>query len=161
MFRTEPGQEIELVDEWIHRPALRRLVEMEGGRWPTGSLEEVVTELEAFSSVWDRREGRSRLIFKDETESREDERAALIYAAAEELGLLRPPPPELQQPDYLLILGGLATGVEPRVRYSAELLADGTVNTDCVVALTSFRGQLRLSWVVRGSRGGRGRGRLC
>ena len=139
VFRTEPGQEIELVDEWIHRPALRRLVEMDGGTWPTGTLDEIVAGLGAFSSIWDRRNGQSRLVFKDETESRDDERAEFIYASAKELGLLRPGPPTLTEPEYLLILGGLATGVEPRVLHSAELLSQGVVMTDCVAALTSFR----------------------
>jgi hypothetical protein len=78
-------------------------------------------------------------MFKEGDESRTDERAERTYAAARDLGLLDSAPPTLSKPDHLLILGGLATGVEPRVRYAAKLLADGTISTGSVVALGSFR----------------------
>ncbi len=39
----------------------------------------------------------------------------------------------------MLILGGFVTGVEPRVRYAAELIQSGTVECRHVVGLGSFR----------------------
>ncbi|MGW3384991.1 hypothetical protein ACWDCO_33065 [Streptomyces albogriseolus] len=52
------------VRDWLTRPALHKLVEMFGGRPPAecqGGLRERLTALEAFSEVWDRRKGGSRL----------------------------------------------------------------------------------------------------
>ena len=138
-FLTPPGGAEQLVRSWIEHPALRRLVEADGGTWPDGDLPKVIDALVDFSTVWDRRNGESRLIFKEGDESRTDERGRLIYHAVEQLGLLNPAPPATSNPDYLLILGGLATGVEPRVRYAADLLASGRVRTAHVAALASFR----------------------
>ena len=139
LWKTRPDQARELVERWIYNPALRELVELDGGTWPDGSLEEVVEALVEFSAVWDKRQGRSRLIFHDGDESRTDERAQIIYSAAERLGLMYSEPPVTTEPDYLLILGGLATGVEPRVRYAAELVESGAVKPGAVVGLGSFR----------------------
>ena len=138
-WRTEPGHTLALVEQWINTPALRQLVEADGGTWPTGSLAEVVETLAEFSTVWDTRGGDSRLVFKQGDESRTDERAQRTYAAARDLGLLDSEPPTTTEPDYLLILGGLATGVEPRVRYTAELVRSGAVTPGAVIALGSFR----------------------
>ena len=51
MFRTKPGEERALIEDWINRPALRKLVEAFGGRWPTGDFETVVAELAEFSEI--------------------------------------------------------------------------------------------------------------
>lgn len=139
MWHTAPDEAMQLVERWVKLPALRQLVEADGGTWPTGTLAEIVEALVDFSVVWDRRDGDSRLIFKEGNESRTDERAERVYAAARELGLLDSEPPTMSRPDYLLILGGLATGVEPRVRYAAQLVDSGAVTPGAVVALGSFR----------------------
>lgn len=138
-FYSSPGEYRDLVNRWLATPALRDLVELEGAPWPTGDPASVLGELERFSAVWDYRSGRSRLIFHDASESRTDRRAQLVYEAARDLGLLDSPAPTMAQPDYLIILGGLATGVEPRARYAAELIERGSVSTSSVVALSSFR----------------------
>ncbi|MEM7323790.1 MAG: hypothetical protein AAF531_11950 [Actinomycetota bacterium] len=41
--------------------------------------------------------------------------------------------------DYMLILGGLATGMEPRVKYAAELINNGLTIREQVAGLGSFR----------------------
>ena len=139
LWRTEPGEARQLVERWIYNPALRELVELDGGTWPEGTLEEVMEALVEFSAIWDKRQGRSRLIFHDDEESRTDERAQIVYSAAERLGLMNSGPPVTTEPDYLLILGGLATGVEPRVRYAAELVNESVVKPGAIVGLGSFR----------------------
>lgn len=139
VFRTGPGEALDLVERWISIPALRELVEADGGTWPTGSTVDVVRDLEAFSTIWNKRGGQSRLMFKEDIEPRDDEHARQVYRAAQELGLIDSSPPTLSEVDHLLILGGLATGVEPRVRYAAQLISSDTVSTGSVAALGSFR----------------------
>jgi hypothetical protein len=138
-FRTGPGQGLDLVTCWVTSPALRGLLEAAGGTWPRGDLRDVLDGLAEFSAVWDRRSGRSRLVFKAGDESRTDARATRTYGAARELGLLDPGLPTLTEPDHLLILGGLATGVEPRMRYAADLLSSGQVRAASIAALGSHR----------------------
>lgn len=139
MFRTKPGEERALIEDWINRPALRKLVEAFDGVWPTGTLEEVVAQLADFSEVWDYRAGtQDRHMFHDE-DSEADPYAELTYRAADELGMTDPPPPMQQRYDYLIILGGLATGVESRVNYAARLVRGGLEVRQQVAALGSFR----------------------
>ena len=135
MFRTKPGEERALIEDWINRPALRKLVETYGGTWPTGDLETVVAELVEFSEIWDYRAGkRDRHMFHDDQDE-PDPHAELTYWAAEELGMIDPPPRRGVGYDYLLILGGLATGVEPRVRYAAQLVDEGLEIRQQIAAL--------------------------
>ena len=138
MFRTAPGEARALIEDWINRPTLRELVEAFGGTWPTGTLEEQVAELAEFSKIWDYRSGASRLIFHDAPEA-EDPHAELTYRAAKELGMMDPPPPSENEYDYMLILGGLATGVEPRVKYAAKLIEDGLKIRKQIAGLGSYR----------------------
>lgn len=139
VFRSPPERSRDLVKQWLAIPALRELVEAEGVPWPTGNLAGVVEALERFSAVWDYRGGQSRLMFHGADESRTDHRAQLVYKAARDLGLLDSRAPTMAKPDYLVILGGLATGVEPRVRYAAELREGSTITASRIVALGSFR----------------------
>ena len=138
MFRTAPGEARALIEDWINRPTLRELVEAFGGTWPTGNLEEQVAELAEFSKIWDYRSGASRLIFHDDPDA-EDPHAELTYRAAKELGMMDPPPPSENEYDYMLILGGLATGVEPRVKYAAKLIEDGLKIRKQIAGLGSYR----------------------
>jgi len=47
--------------------------------------------------------------------------------------------PSTDEYDYLLILGDLATGVEPRVKYAAQLVTDGLEIRQQIAGLGSFR----------------------
>ena len=139
-FLTRPGEELELIETFVQSQALRDLVELDGGTWPDDApLLQQLEELESFSERWDFRRGDLRLVFHGDDESRTDERAQRVYSAARSLGMLDPSPPTLTNPDFILILGGLATGVEPRVRYAARLLSTGSVDCRHVVGLGSYR----------------------
>ena len=138
MFRTAPGEARALIEDWINRPTLRELVEADGGAWPEGDLEHIVAELAEFSKVWDYRSGKSRLMFHEDQDE-PDPHEELTYRAAKELGLMNPVPPSQDEYDYMLILGGLATGVEPRVKYAAKLIEDGLKIRKQVAGLGSFR----------------------
>ncbi|MEM9655615.1 MAG: hypothetical protein AAGA65_26250 [Actinomycetota bacterium] len=139
MFRTKPGEERALIEDWINRPALRKLVEAFGGTWPEGDLETVVAALAEFSDLWDYRAGKhDRHFFHDKKET-SDPYQDLTYWTAKELGMIEPPPPSRSSYDYLLILGGLATGVEPRIRYAMHLVAEGLGVERQIAALGSFR----------------------
>jgi len=139
MFRTKPGEGRALIEDWINRPSLRKLVEAFDGTWPDGDLEHVVAELVQFSEVWDYRAGtQSRLMFHEDPGAT-DPFQELTYETASALGLSDPVPPSTKSFDHLLILGGLATGVEPRVRYAARLIDQG-LDVRCQVAgLGSYR----------------------
>ena len=139
MFRTRPGEARALIEDWINRPALRKLVEVYGGTWPTGELGYVVGKLAEFSEVWDYRAGKlDRHMFHDSTNDA-DPHADLTYRVARELGMMEPAAPTQSFYDYVLILGGLATGVEPRVRFAARLLDQGLEVRKQIAALGSFR----------------------
>ncbi len=138
MFRTAPGEARALIEDWINRPTLRELVEAYGGTWPEGDLEHVVAELAEFSKIWDYRSGKSRLMFHEDQDE-PDPHEELTYRAAKELGLMNPVPPSQDEYDYMLILGGLATGVEPRVKYAAKLIEDGLKIRKQIAGLGSFR----------------------
>jgi hypothetical protein len=62
-----------------------------------------------------------------------------IGDAGRELGLIDPAPPSDDSYDYMLILGGLASGVEPRVAYAAQLLKQGLVIREQIAGLGSYR----------------------
>lgn len=139
MFRTKPGEGRALIEDWINRPSLRKLVEAFDGTWPEGELEHVVAKLVDFSEIWDYRRGtESRLMFHDDVD-RPDPFEELTYQASDDLGLSSPAAPSDNSYDYLLILGGLATGVEPRVRYAASLIDGGLNVRHQVAGLGSYR----------------------
>lgn len=139
MFRTKPGEGRALIEDWINRPSLRKLVEAFDGTWPDGDLEHVVAQLVEFSEVWDYRGGtQSRLMFHEDSGT-PDPFEDLTYEAADELGLMNPRPPSDDNYDYLLILGGLATGVEPRVQYASQLVEQGLNVRHQIAGLGSYR----------------------
>lgn len=139
MFRTKPGEGRALIEDWINRPTLRKLVEAFDGTWPDGDLETMVAQLVKFSEVWDYRGGtQSRLMFHED-QGEVDPFEDLTYEAADELGLMNPKPPSDDTYDYLLILGGLATGVEPRVKYAAKLIDEGLTIRRQIAGLGSYR----------------------
>ncbi len=139
MFRTKPGEGRALIEDWVNRPSLRKLVEAFDGAWPDGDVEHIVAELVQFSEIWDYRGGtQSRLMFHEDPDA-PDPFEDLTYEAADELGLLNPELPSDDTYDYLLILGGLATGVEPRVQYAARLVDEGLTVRRQIAGLGSYR----------------------
>jgi hypothetical protein len=134
-----PGHDpLDGIRQFIANPALRELVELSDGIWPQkDSLREQVAALVDFSDVWDRRKGGSRL---DIVATSDDQALAdRILACAGRLGLVDPQPPRGGHYDWLLILGGLATGCRSRTEFVTGLMADGAVTTDRVCLLGSFR----------------------
>ena len=89
-FVFRPGDNsVDDIREWFDRPALRTLVERFGGSWPArDNIAGVVTELQAFSTIWDRRSGQSRLDLEQLDD--DDERIAGLSQLVEELGLVTP-----------------------------------------------------------------------
>jgi hypothetical protein len=103
----------DFVAGWVQHPALRDIVESEGGGWPEGSLSEQVRALHQFSSRWDFRGGAERLEFSAGDQQRDEAR---IVRAAEQLGLTAAAPPATTDYDHALVLGGTALASIYRVR---------------------------------------------
>jgi hypothetical protein len=125
----------EFVEDWIEAPALRRIVELEGGTWPSGSLEERVEALHEFSDRWDFRGGAERLDIETAEGEFESEQ---ILAAASELGLTVADPPSQPHYNHALVLGGTALASIYRLRHLYELREKGT-EVDHVAVLTALR----------------------
>lgn len=123
------------VADWIGRPALRRIVEAEGGRWPDGSLEDQVEALHDFSARWDFRGGAERL--EIESSSLEDHNDSLLTDAAE-LGMTTAAPPASDRYDHGLVLGGTALASIYRLRRLYEFREEG-VGIGQVAVLTALR----------------------
>lgn len=139
-FSFRPGDDgVADIREWFDRPALRILVERFDGKWPASdNILEVVTELQAFSSIWDRRSGQNRLDL--EQLDADDKRVVGLVQLVEELGLVTPADPEGGIYDWVLILGGLATGCRARIEFFANLLAENSVEVGRgLCLLSSFR----------------------
>ncbi|MFE1833961.1 hypothetical protein [Streptomyces sviceus] len=135
---TPERDPLEGIRTFINNPALRELVELSGGTWPQKDyLSEQVAALVDFSDAWDRRKGGSRL---DIVQTVNDQALAdRILVCVAQLGLVEPQPPRGGHYDWLLILGGLATGCRSRTEFVAGLLAAGSISTDQVCLLGSFR----------------------
>lgn len=103
---------------WLSTPALRQLVESEGGRWPAGELEERIAALHDFSTRWDFRSGAERLDIDDEADGL-DERQAI--AAGDALGMTVADLPRSKRYDHGLALGGTALASIYRVKRLFEL----------------------------------------
>lgn len=128
------------VREWMAAPALSELVEMFDGHWPDrGTLRERLASLEAFSDVWDRRKGGSRLAIAQDDGTLPADR---ILALAAQLGMVEPAPVTGGHFDRVLILGGLSTGCRSRAEYAASLLEQGAFTADEVCFMGSFRALL-------------------
>ncbi len=119
---------------WIQHPALRAIVEAEGGNWPDGALTEQVTALHRFSSRWDFRGGAERLELSVGERSNE----ARIVGAADQLGLTRAEPPESTRYDHGLVLGGTALASINRVRRLFDIRGDNAALRQAAV-LTALR----------------------
>jgi hypothetical protein len=121
--------------DWIAQPALRRIVEAEGGRWPEGSLEEKVEALHDFSARWDFRGGAERL--EIDPSSPQDHDESLLTDAAE-LGMTAADRPAQNRYHHALVLGGTALASIYRLRRLYELREDG-LDVGRVAVLTALR----------------------
>lgn len=125
----------QFIGDWVESPALRQIVELEGGDWPSGSLADQADALHRFSERWDFRGGAERMDIKATEDELDSER---ILAAAEELGLTTAPPPCRSHYDHALVLGGTALASIYRLRRLYELRENGT-EVDCIAVLTALR----------------------
>jgi len=125
----------EFIAEWIETPALRKLVELEGGSWPSGGLKERVEALHRFSERWDFRGGVERLEIDTSEGAPETEQ---ILAAGAELGLTLAEPPRNESYDHALVLGGTVLASIYRLRRLYELRDSGT-GMDHIAVLTALR----------------------
>jgi len=123
------------VAEWIDQPALRRIVEAEGGSWPKGSLEEKVEALHDFSARWDFRGGAERLEI-DPASPRDHDQSLLTDAT--ELGMTAADRPAEVHYDHALVLGGTALASIYRLRRLYELREEGLA-VGRVAVLTALR----------------------
>lgn len=128
---------VEDVAEWAHRPALRELVELFGGTWPTGTLAEVLAYLVEFSNVWDLRGGGSRLDIA--ADAWDDDRIKRVEYLAGQLGMTDPAAPTGGAYDVALVLGGLVTGCISRAEFLAALVRENRVAPGRIALLGSFR----------------------
>jgi hypothetical protein len=120
---------------WIGQPALRRIVEAEGGTWPAGALEQQTKALHAFSERWDFRSGAERLDMTAGCALMED---TALMTAAEELGLTGNSTPSTDQFNHALVLGGTALASIYRIRHLYYLRTSG-VGIRAVGVLTALR----------------------
>ena len=126
----------DFIAQWIDQPALRQIVEAEGGEWPAGSLVERVTALHKFSERWDRRAGGERLEIDRSTDNTVD--SAIVLATADALGLSRSAPPSRPRYDHGLALGGTALASALRVKHLYSLRRNG-VSFGAIGMLTALR----------------------
>lgn len=125
----------EFVASWLEHPALRRIVEAEGGAWPTGSLTDRAHELHQFSTRWDRRSGAERLeMGRGDIAMDIDELTAL----AGNLGLAGACAPTGSGYEHGLTLGGTALASVLRVKHLLGL-RDRGVDMESVGMLTALR----------------------
>jgi hypothetical protein len=120
---------------WVEHPAVRRLVELEGGVWPEGSLSECVAALHAFSARWDFRGGAERLDLKGGTATSNH---GEIMAVAKDLGMSRADVPVDEAYDHALVLGGTALASIYRIRRLFELRAQ-SISVANPAVLTALR----------------------
>jgi len=125
----------QFIERWVEHPALRRLVELEGGEWPQGSLSERVAALHEFSARWDFRRGAERLDLKGGATTSSD---GEIMAAAEELGMTRADLPLDDAYDHAVVLGGTALASIYRIQRLFELRG-ASIGVASAAVLTALR----------------------
>lgn len=128
------------IASWIDSEALAALVAEFGalpGDWARRDLGSRLVWLDEFSDRWDFRRGAERNMAVDA--EFEGERAELIVAAAEALGLTGVAPPATTSYDHVLILGGLVRACLARPLHAARLIGEGKVVSRSVTALGGYR----------------------
>jgi hypothetical protein len=123
------------VADWVNQPALRQIVQAEGGHWPEGPLEQQVEALHNFSDRWDFRGGAERLEIEHGSLKNHSDRL-LIEAA--DLGMTAADRPVSGQYDHALVLGGTALASIYRLRHLYELRGRG-LDIGHVAVLTALR----------------------
>ena len=123
------------IEGWIDHPALKHIVEAEGGDWPSGPLETRVDALHDFSSRWDFRGGAERLdIGSASTNLDRDD----LMSAAGDLGMTDAALPTLASYDHGLVLGGTALASIYRLKRLYELRENG-IGVRRIAILTALR----------------------
>jgi hypothetical protein len=122
---------------WVDSAAMTALLAGFGQRpLPTGPLAGRLAALEAISArIWDYRHGLER--HETAGETFDEERTALIRAAAGALGLAARPPAHREY-DHVLVLGGWVHTMMARAELAAAVLRDG-VTAATVAGLGSVR----------------------
>ncbi len=134
---------------WVASPPIVALVAAFGGdpgALADGSadLAERLTWFDTFTDQWDTRldpvTGRQR----ERNEATElplsEEQDTLILNAADALGMRYVGPPQHLEYDHVIMLGGLLRACITRPGYAGQLIRDGVVRTESVVALGGHRG---------------------
>lgn len=124
---------------WVRSEPLQALVWHFGGDVATGDLAEELTYLDYFAgATWDFRHAKKERnqIDADLVTGAEEE---LVMEAADALGLVRPRPPQYQDYDHVVVLGGLVpTGSIWRTAYAAHLLQH-SVTAKNLTAISAYR----------------------
>lgn len=132
-----PGDN-EGIAAWIGSPPMAALLKEFGERLPArGSLADRLSALEAVSArIWDYRKGVERREAVGEVF--DDERVAVIRAAAAALGFAGPHEPAGRSYDHVLVLGGGVRTMMARSELAASVLRGG-VEARTVAGLGSLR----------------------
>ena len=131
------------IEDWITSEAMRALVTAFDGDEKSllataGDLHTRVQRLHAFSDRWDNRtqgQERNQSTELPMTAAQRD----TVLAATAALGLHDCPPPQHDEYDHVLLLGGLIRACFNRPAFAAQLLTAGTVRTTSVAALGGHR----------------------
>jgi hypothetical protein len=128
------------IRRYVDSEALRALVgefsDPDGEAMPEGGLAASLEWLDGFSERWDFRGGQERNLVADVEMS--GERAGLVLAAADALGLIGHTVPALEDYEHVLILGGLVRACITRPLHCARLVEDG-LRAGSVTALGGYR----------------------
>jgi hypothetical protein len=124
------------IDDWVRSDAIAALVTVFGGEPPTGSPDEAMAQLVAFSAVWDERRGLERSEIRSQAYAADI--GQLVDRAMPALGLGGRTHPPSDGYDHVLVLGGGPRTALARPDHAARLLADG-VRTRSIAALSSLR----------------------
>jgi hypothetical protein len=130
-----PSAAVEAVEAWLDAPAIRTLVEADGGTWPTDPLVDRLKQLNEFSQRWDFRGGAERLAISDAALEIDDD---LVLQCGSTLGMTTASSPSRKEYDHALVLGGTALASVYRVRYLNDLIKTG-IAVHHVAALTAMR----------------------
>ncbi|WP_327010867.1 hypothetical protein OHA72_28540 [Dactylosporangium sp. NBC_01737] len=125
------------IDRWVRSDAVAGLVRCFGGTAPSGTADEALAQLVAFSAAWDYRGG---ALERGEIQVLEysQEIGEIVNAAVLALGLSGRERPSSTRYDHVLVLGGGARSALARPDFAARLLRGG-VEAPAVSALSSLR----------------------
>lgn len=126
------------IEAWARSAALEELVlAFDGDPHAGRDLHAWLAYLDDFSCVWDFRGANERNLARTSDLSQDVE--SLVFAAAARLGLRGVQSPPVGHYQHLVILGGLVSACLGRTLYAAQILHDGAVTAERVVALATAR----------------------